>query len=166
MPILDLPSFKAALPMRSRVMGLDIGTHRIGIAVSDETHFMSMPLQTLERQKLKQDKAILDQIIAEKKIGGCVVGWPLNMNGTEGPKCQSVRDFMGTLLKEYQLLNCAGEEMPVFFWDERLSTVAMQRSLISDLDTSRKKRAKVIDQMAAQFILQGALDAMSYGVRL
>lgn len=161
MPILDLITFKAILPQRSAVMGLDIGTQRIGIAVSDETRFMAIPLQTIERKKLKQDKEILDQIITQKKISGCVVGWPLNMNGTEGPKCQSVRDFMNTLLKEYQLLNCVGDEMPVLFWDERLSTVAMQRSLISDLDTSRKKRAKVIDQMAAHFILQGALDALA-----
>ena len=160
MPILKRQEFKAALPPKSRILGIDVGAKTFGLAISDGMHMIATPLKTINRQKMKDDVILFKHVIEEYKIGGCIVGWPLNMNGTEGPRCQATRGLMHSLLTEYHLQNMSGEEMPVMFWDERLSTSAMEKSLIREQDTNRKKRAKVIDQMAAQFILQGALDCL------
>lgn len=160
MPILKRQDFKAALPPKTRILGIDVGTKTFGLAISDGTHTIATPLKTINRQKMKDDVVAYKQIIDEYNIGGCIVGWPLNMNGTEGPRCQATRGLMHSLLTEYHLQNSVDEEMPVMFWDERLSTQAMEKSLIREQNTNRKKRAKIIDQMAAQFILQGALDCL------
>ncbi|MEX2299175.1 MAG: Holliday junction resolvase RuvX [Dongiaceae bacterium] len=149
MPQLDLNAFSAALPPRARLLGLDIGTKTIGLAIADSGLTIASPLETIRRTKFTADAVALEQIIRARSIGGLVVGLPVNMDGSEGPRCQSVRQFARNLLERIDL--------PLAFWDERLSTMAVTRSLI-EADMSRKRRSEVVDEMAAAFILQGALD--------
>ena len=130
-------------------MGLDLGTKTIGVAVSDRLLSSATPLLTVRRTKFSKDaKALLD-IITNRDIGAIILGLPRNMDGSEGPRCQSTRAFARNLSPHTQL--------PIGYWDERLSTVAAERALL-EADTSRKRRAKVIDHVAAGYILQGALD--------
>ena len=130
-------------------MGLDLGTKTIGVAVSDRLLSSATPLLTVRRTKFSKDaKALLD-IITNRDIGAIILGLPRNMDGSEGPRCQSTRAFARNLSAHTQL--------PISYWDERLSTVAAERALL-EADTSRKRRAKVIDHVAAGYILQGALD--------
>jgi|TARA_B110000971_G_scaffold191106_1_gene202524 putative Holliday junction resolvase len=130
-------------------MGLDLGTKTIGVAVSDRLLSSATPLLTVRRTKFSKDaKALLD-IITNRDIGAIILGLPRNMDGSEGPRCQSTRAFARNLSAHTQL--------PIGYWDERLSTVAAERALL-EADTSRKRRAKVIDHVAAGYILQGALD--------
>ena len=130
-------------------MGLDLGTKTIGVAVSDRLLSSATPLLTVRRTKFSKDaKALLD-IISNRDIGAIILGLPRNMDGSEGPRCQSTRAFARNLSAHTQL--------PIGYWDERLSTVAAERALL-EADTSRKRRAKVIDHVAAGYILQGALD--------
>jgi len=130
-------------------MGLDLGTKTIGVAVSDRLLSAATPLLTVRRTKFSKDaKALLD-IITNRDIGAVILGLPRNMNGSEGPRCQSTRAFARNLSAHTQL--------PIGYWDERLSTVAAERALL-EADTSRKRRAEVIDHVAAGYILQGALD--------
>lgn len=137
------------LPATGRLMGLDVGTKTIGVAVSDTTRFIATPLETVARRKLRLDLERLQTLVKERTVTGIVIGLPINMDGTEGPRAQSVRQFGK---------DCAvALELPVAFWDERWSTAAVTRQLI-EADASRAKRAQVVDRMAAAYILQGALD--------
>ena len=149
----DMAGFAAALaPMRA-LMGLDLGTKTIGVAVSDPFLSVATPLETVRRVKFTQDAAQLQQIIAHRSIGGIVLGLPMNMDGSEGPRAQSTRAFARNLDRLV--------ELPITFWDERLSTVAAERALL-EADTTRKRRAEVIDHVAAGYILQGVLDRMAH----
>ena len=130
-------------------MGLDLGTKTIGVAVSDRLLSCATPLHTIRRVKFSKDAEALLQIIENREIGAIILGLPRNMDGSEGPRCQSTRAFARNLAN---LTN-----LPIGYWDERLSTVAAERALL-EADTSRKRRAKVIDTVAAGYILQGALD--------
>ena len=139
-------------PMRA-IAGLDLGTVTIGVAVSDSFRQVATPLETIRRKKFGVDAARLLEICKEREISGIVLGLPLNMDGPEGPRCQSTRAFARNLAKL--------TELPITYWDERLSTVAAERALL-EADTSRKRRAEVIDHVAASYILQGALDRLSH----
>jgi putative Holliday junction resolvase len=130
-------------------MGLDLGTKTIGVAVSDRLLSSATPLHTIRRVKFSKDAEALLQIIADREIGAIILGLPRNMDGSEGPRCQSTRAFVRNLARL--------TDLPIGYWDERLSTVAAERALL-EADTSRKRRAEVIDHVAAGYILQGALD--------
>ena len=133
-----------------RTIGLDVGSKTVGVAVSDELGFSAHPITTLKRTNLKADVRELAALIAEKAVGRIVVGLPLNMNGSEGPRAGESRKLGDALANQ--------TELPIIYWDERLSTVAAEKSLI-EADVSRKKRKEVIDQVAACLILQGWLDS-------
>lgn len=140
-----------ALPAGQRLLGLDVGEKTIGIALSDLRRVIATPMETIQRTKFTKDVERLKSIIAEHAIGGLVVGLPINMDGSEGPRCQSTRDFVKNVEKHTSL--------PVLLWDERMSTMAVTRTLI-DADVSRKRRGEVVDKMAAGYILQGVLDTL------
>jgi putative Holliday junction resolvase len=144
----------AALPRHARLAGLDLGEKTIGIAIGDPGHMVASPLTTIRRTKFTKDVTELLKIVDERQIGGLVIGLPLNMDGTEGPRCQSVRQFARNLTPI--------RDLPIAFWDERMSTMAVTRGMI-EADLSRAKRGKVVDQSAAAFILQGALDSLHRG---
>jgi putative Holliday junction resolvase len=144
--------FAAALPAMAALIGLDLGEKTIGVAVTDRFLSVATPLETVRRRKFGLDAARLVQIIEARQIGGLILGLPYNMDGSEGPRCQSTRAFARNLA---QVL----PDMAIGFWDERLSTVAAERALL-EADTSRRRRAEVIDHVAAGFILQGVLDRM------
>lgn len=149
----DIAAFAAALPRDTALMGLDFGEKTIGVAVSDRRRSVASPLETVRRRKFTTDAARLLELAAARGIGGIVLGLPLNMDGTEGPRCQSTRAFAR---------NLSGlTDLPIGFWDERLSTVAAERALL-EADTSRARRAEVIDHVAAGVILQGALDRLRH----
>jgi putative Holliday junction resolvase len=148
---LSIEDFAAALPRHAAVLGLDVGTKTIGLAISDVTRTVATPLHTLRRTKFTADAAALLKLAAERDVRGFIIGLPVNFNGTEGPRAQSCRAFARNL--------AALTPLPIAFWDERLSTAAAERALL-DADASRKRRAEVIDAVAAGFILQGALDRM------
>lgn len=141
----------ASIKTGERLFGLDLGEKTIGIALTDVMLTVATPLETLPREKFTIDAAALIALINKHKVGGLVIGLPLNMNGTEGPAVQSARAFARNFEAKHPL--------PILFWDERLSTVAVTRTLL-DADVSREKRKLVVDKMAAAFILQGVLDAM------
>lgn len=142
----------AALKPRERLLGLDVGSKTIGLAVSDSDLKVATSIQTLARGKFTKDAETLAKIVAERTIGGLVIGLPVSMDGSEGPACQSVRQFGANLDSR---LNVG-----IAFWDERLSTSAVQRFLTDEIDMSRKRRAEVVDKMAAAYILQGAIDSL------
>ena len=146
-------AFSAALPSHGAVMGLDLGTETIGVAVSDGFRQVATPLETVRRKKFGADASRLLDIATQRGITGIVLGLPLNMDGSEGPRCQSTRAFARNLEGR--------TELPITFWDERLSTVAAERALL-EADTSRKRRAEVIDHVAASYILQGVLDRLAH----
>jgi len=133
----------------SRLMGLDIGSKTIGLALSDTRRTIASPLETIRRTKFTADAARLRALIAAHGVGGLVIGLPVAMDGSEGPRCQSVRQFAASLLKTV--------DIPIAFWDERLSTAAVTRGMI-EADISRKRRAELVDRAAAAYILQGLLD--------
>lgn len=147
----DIAEFSAALPPMQALIGLDLGEKTIGVAVSDNFLSVATPLETVRRKKFTLDAARLLEIIAARRIGGLILGLPRNMDGSEGPRCQSTRAFARNLDR------LAG--LPIGFWDERLSTVAAERALL-EADTTRKRRAEVIDHVAAGYILQGVLDRL------
>jgi putative Holliday junction resolvase len=151
MAVLPLQELRAALPSGRRLLGLDLGEKTIGVAVSDSGLAVATAVGTIQRKKLASDLAALRQMMAEREVGGLVIGLPLNMDGSEGPRCQSVRAFAKNVL--------AQTDIPIAFWDERLSTVAVTRSML-EADLTRNKRAKAVDSLAATYILQGALDAL------
>lgn len=149
----DLTEFAGALaPMRA-LAGLDLGEKTIGVAVSDRLLSVASPLSTIRRTKFTADAAALLKIVADRELGGIILGLPRNMDGSEGPRCQSTRAFARNLERL--------TDQPISFWDERLSTVAAERALL-EADTSRKRRSEVIDHVAAGFILQGALDRIGH----
>ena len=146
-----LEQFLINLPKSEAIMGLDLGTKTIGIAVSDKQRVIATGIKTLRRTKFEHDFLKLENIISNRQIMGIVLGLPINMNGSEGRRCQSVRAFARNLTQRI--------EIPIVFWDERLSSVEAERTLLEG-NVSRKKRAEVIDFVAASYILQGALDRM------
>lgn len=148
----DTGAFVAALPRTGALAGLDLGEKTIGVAVSDLRRMVATPLETVRRRKFTLDAARLLEIASGRGLAGFVLGLPLNMDGSEGPRCQSTRAFARNL--------AALTPLPIGFWDERLSTVAAERALL-DFDTSRARRAEVIDHVAAGFILQGFLDRLA-----
>ncbi|MBE1282501.1 MAG: Holliday junction resolvase RuvX [Rhodobacteraceae bacterium] len=147
----EFESFAAALPDMSALIGLDLGDRTIGVSVSDRIGAVATPLETVRRKKFTVDANRLLEIIRDRNIDGIVLGLPRNMDGTEGPRCQSTRAFARNLSRLTGL--------PIGYWDERLSTVAAEKALL-EADTTRKRRAEVIDHVAASYILQGALDRM------
>ena len=146
--LLTLPELAAALPPKGRLLGLDLGTKTIGLALSDVERRLASPLETIRRVKFTKDAEQLLAAVAKFDIQALVLGLPLNMDGSEGPRAQATRAFVRSLAPLTAL--------PCCFWDERLSTAAVERDLIAS-DVSRKKRAAVIDRMAAAYILEGAL---------
>lgn len=152
MPLLSFKDFSTVLyKQKGRILGCDVGEKTIGLASSDGSYTIATPLMTIQRSQWKKDSMTLLKEIEIHQICGIIVGFPLNMNGTEGPRCQSTRQFVANLL---EIIN-----LPTCLWDERLSTLAVTRTLL-EADVSRAKRKQVVDKMAACYILQGFLDAM------
>ena len=153
MAVVDLLDLPAASPPRTPWMGLDLGEKTIGVAVSDLTRTVASPLALVRRRKFTEEAQELSALMSGRGAQGLVIGLPLNMDGTEGVRCQSSRAFARNLLR-------LRPGLPIAFWDERLSTVAVERMLIGEADLSRAKRAEVVDRAAAAYILQGALDRL------
>jgi putative Holliday junction resolvase len=152
--ICDAPEdFVAQIPDMGALAGLDLGTVTIGVAISDVMRSVATPVETIKRKKFGVDAAKLLDLLTHRMVGGIVLGLPLNMDGSEGPRAQATRAFARNLERLTPL--------PIIFWDERLSTVAAERALL-EADTSRKRRAEVIDHVAAGYILQGMLDRMGH----
>lgn len=152
--ICDTPeAFAAEIPDAGPIAGLDLGTVTIGVALSDVMRGVATPVETIKRKKFGVDAAKLLELLTHRTACGIVLGLPLNMDGSEGPRAQATRAFARNLEKLTPL--------PITFWDERLSTVAAERALL-EADTSRKRRAEVIDHVAASYILQGMLDRMAH----
>ena len=151
-PVLGLVDASAHLPGRGALIGLDLGTKTIGVAVSDPDRRLAAGVETIARKSFTADAARLLALASERRAVGIVLGLPLNMDGSEGPRAQSTRAFARNLARL--------TDLPIALWDERLSTAAVERGLIA-ADASRAKRAAVIDQHAAAYILQGALDRLS-----
>jgi putative Holliday junction resolvase len=151
--VVDLVGLRTQLAPGLRLLGLDLGEKTIGLALSDTLVSIATPFKTLPRGKFSLDAAKIDTIVHAERVGGLVVGLPLNMNGTEGPAAQSARAFARNF--------SARSPLPIALWDERLSTAAVTRTLI-DADTSRRRRAVLVDKMAAAFILQGAIDRLRH----
>jgi putative Holliday junction resolvase len=154
MPVLPLVEAAKHLPQRGSLLGLDLGTKTIGVATSDPDRRLATPVETVRRTNFTADAKRLLELASERNAVGFVLGLPINMDGSEGPRAQSTRAFARNL--------AARTELTIALWDERLSTAAVERELI-DADASRAKRAAVIDQQAAVFILQGALDRLLRG---
>lgn len=144
----------AGLPPSGKLLGLDLGTKTIGVAISDGMRYSATPLEIIKRQKFTLDAQRIEQLIVENQASGIVLGLPLNMDGSEGPKVQSTRAFARNL--------AARVHIPIVFWDERLSTSAVTRMMI-EADLRRDRRAEVVDKLAASYILQGALDRLRRG---
>ena len=153
MSLITLENLAESLMRNERLLGLDVGSKTIGIALSDANCTIATPAQTIRRGKFSTDADTLHAIAAENDVRAFVVGMPISMDGSEGPRCQSTRQFATNLI------DAIGAD--VAFWDERLSTSAVQRMLINEADMTRKRRAEVVDKMAAAYILQGALDAIN-----
>ena len=153
MIIEDIRDFAAVLPANRAIAGLDLGDKTIGVAISDLRRSVATPIEVIRREKFTLDAARLLALLAARGAVAIILGLPLNMDGSEGPRVQSTRAFARNLVRL--------TDMPVTYWDERLSTVAATRALI-EADTSRKRRNEVIDQVAAGYILQGALDRMAH----
>ncbi|ADP71655.1 Holliday junction resolvase YqgF [Rhodomicrobium vannielii ATCC 17100] len=151
--LVPLPDLISRLKRDERLMGLDVGTKTVGLALSDVMRQIATPFDTIRRTKFTADAVKLLAHCKAQGVGGLVVGLPVNLDGTEGPRAQSTRAFVRSL--------GALTDMPMAFWDERLSTAAAERVLL-EADASRKRRAEVIDKMAAAYILQGALDRVNY----
>lgn len=144
-------SIQLELPATGKLLGLDLGTKTIGVAVSDGMRYSATPLETIVRTKFTADAARLVELIDQNKAVGIILGLPLNMDGSEGPRAQSTRAFARNLAQKV--------DIPIAFWDERLSTSAVTRTLI-EADVRRDRRAEVVDKLAASYILQGALDRL------
>lgn len=139
-------------------MGLDLGSKTIGVAVSDAAQSIATPVTTIERTKFSKDMEALGKLISEFDIGGYILGWPLNMDGSEGRRCDAVRSFADEMTKRPKIF---GQNPFIALWDERLSTQAVDEFLDKTVNMHRKNRKNVIDKLAAQVILQGALDSFS-----
>ena len=152
MAVVDLLDLPGAVAKGAPLVGLDLGSQTIGVAVSDMTWMIASPLALIERRKFTLDVETLFGLMETRGAGGLVIGLPINMDGTEGPRCQSARAFARHLLRI--------RDVPIAFWDERLSSAAVNRVLISEADSTRSRRAGAVDKMAAAWILQGALDRL------
>ena len=153
MPVLDLADLPAATPPYSPLVGLDLGEKTIGVAISDVTRMIASPAKLIRKTQFTQDAQALLALMAERGAKGIVIGLPVNMDGTEGPRCQSCRAFGRNLLR-------LREDLAIAFWDERLSSAAVNRMLIDEADVTRARRADLVDKAAAAYILQGALDRL------
>lgn len=156
MILADPASLDAALPAGRRLLGLDVGTKTIGLALSDTRRVIASPLDTIRRRRFRDDAALLFALIDEHGVGGLVIGLPLTLAGGDGPRTQGVRQFARNLL--------ALRDLPIALWDERLSTAAVEREMIAH-DMTRKRRAAIIDRVAAAYILQGCLDYLAAAQR-
>ena len=154
MSVLDLLDLPGAAPPMPPLMGLDLGEKTIGVAVSDVTRTIASPLALIHRRKFTLEAEELFTLMAGRGATGLIIGLPVNMDGTEGVRCQSNRAFARNLLRL--------RDLPIAFWDERMSTLAVNRMLIGEADLSRAKRAEVVDRAAAGYILQGALDRLRH----
>lgn len=152
MPVLDLPAFAAALPTSGALLGLDPGSKRIGVAVSDPGRIIASPIETISRGKFEEAAERIFALYDGRACVGLVVGLPLSMDGAAGAAAQSARAFAGNLLKR--------RDCPLLLWDERWSTAAVTRTLIA-ADASRARRAQLVDKLAAAYLLQGALDRLA-----
>ncbi|MES2985052.1 MAG: Holliday junction resolvase RuvX [Pseudomonadota bacterium] len=148
-----IAEFKAQLPPSGRLIGLDLGTDTIGVAVSDATRMIASPDLTLYRRKWSEDAAALAAMIENNQVVGIVIGYPLNMDGSSGPRAQATRAFARNFQMKFPL--------PLLLWDERLSTAAVTRMMIDEMDINRKRRDELVDKLAASYILQGVLDALT-----
>lgn len=155
MPLGRLHEIVGARPSQARLMALDIGEKTIGLALSDPGQGIATPLRTIDRRKFTLDIQALKPLIDDFGVGGYVLGYPVNMDGSEGPRCQSVRHFGQEMANHPHIF---GSDPWIALWDERLSTVSVDRFLVNSVDMSRTKRKQVVDKLAAQHILQGALD--------
>lgn len=150
--LIDSPAeFIQLLPPDKRLLGLDVGDTTIGLALSDVLRSIASPLATIERTKFSKDMARLNAVIASKGVAGLVVGYPINMDGSHGPRTQSTRTFVSNLSKNTGL--------PIVLWDERLTTLAVERAML-EADLSRSRRAQLVDKLAASYMLQGFLDSI------
>jgi putative Holliday junction resolvase len=152
MAVMDITELAGALPPRTCLLGLDLGEKTIGVAVSDLSLTLASPLELIRKSKFTVEAERLFTLMDGRQAAGLVIGLPVNMDGTEGPRAQSCRAFARNLLRL--------KDVAIAFWDERWSSAAMNRFLIEEADLSRAKRAEVIDRNAAAYILQGALDRM------
>ena len=152
MAVCKANELRAHLSRNQTILGLDLGSKTIGLALSDVGYMVASPLATLARRKFAQDFAALEALVAKHDVGALVIGLPVEMDGREGPGAQSARSFANEFLKR--------REIAISFWDERLSTAAVQRMLTDEAELSRKRRAELVDKMVAAYILQGALDGM------
>jgi putative Holliday junction resolvase len=153
--VFELTDLPAALPVHAPLLGLDLGSKTIGVAISDATRAIASPLELIRKTKFTDEANQLFGLMDARGAKGMVIGLPVNMDGTEGPRCQSVRAFGRNLLR-------LKPELPIAFWDERWSTQAMQRMMTDEADLSRARRAELVDKLAAAYILQGALDRLGY----
>lgn len=157
--IRTLPELAGLLTRHQRLLGLDVGEKTIGMAVCDPGLAVASPIGTIRTTKFTEDARALAKVLRDYGVGGLVIGLPLNMDGSEGPRCQSVRQFARNLMERADLL---GWEAEIAFWDERLSTAAVERFMVREADMTRRRRGEVVDKMAAAYILQGALDALAH----
>ena len=149
---IQINEIKTTLKKGERLLGLDLGSKTIGLALSDVRLTIASPMETIKRKKFTQDAERLLTIIQEQNVGGLVLGLPKNMDGSEGPRCQSTRQFAKNIAEK--------TDIAISFWDERLSTIAVTRTLI-EADASRKRQSELVDKLAASYILQGVLDNLS-----
>jgi putative pre-16S rRNA nuclease len=152
--IVAIGELRSAVRGGTRLLGLDVGARTIGLALSDVSWSVATPVRTVQRSRLARDVESLRALVDELEVGGLVIGLPIEMDGREGPRCQSVRQFARDLEPVLRL--------PTAFWDERLSTAAVERFLVGEADMSRHRRRRVVDRAAAAWILQGALDALRH----
>jgi putative Holliday junction resolvase len=155
MAVVELADLPGALPKGAPIVGLDLGSKTIGVAVSDGGWMIASPVALIRRTKFTADAEALFRLMESRSAGAIVIGLPVNMDGSEGPRSQSARAFARNLLRL--------KEFPIAFWDERLSTEAVNRMLIGEADTTRARRAELVDKAAAAWILQGALDRLRMG---
>ena len=153
MAVIDLLELPATAAPNTPLVGLDLGEKTIGVAVSDATRMVASPLELIRKSKLTDDANALFRLMESRRASGLVIGLPVNMDGTEGTRCQSNRAFARNLLR-------LRPDLPIAFWDERMSTMAVNRMLVDEADMSRARRGDVVDKMAAAWILQGALDRL------
>ncbi len=153
MAVIDLLELPATAAPNTPLVGLDLGEKTIGVAVSDATRMVASPLELIRKSKFTDDANALFRLMESRRASGLVIGLPVNMDGTEGTRCQSNRAFARNLLR-------LRPDLPIAFWDERMSTMAVNRMLVDEADMSRARRGDVVDKMAAAWILQGALDRL------
>ena len=155
MAVIDLLELPAHVPSGQGLLGLDLGEKTIGVAIADSTFSIASPLELIRKTKFTAEAERLFKLMETRRAGGIVVGLPVNMDGTEGPRCQSNRAFARNLLRL--------KDIPIAFWDERMSSMAVNRMLIGEADVTRARRAELVDKAAAAWILQGALDRLRNG---